>query len=171
MDTIGGAPAHPLLVHVPVVLLPLAALGVIVMLIKPAWHRRYRWAVLTIGAVGAIGAIWSASAGEDLEGRLRRAGERNTWEDHAEAGETARNVAILFAILLAAYVLIPWYLERRDRARQAKVDAPVASPSAVPRWAMIGLSVLVLAGAVGSVATVIDAGHSGAKSVWEEDGG
>ena len=59
MDTISGLPAHPLLVHVPVVLLPLAAVGVIVMLIRPAWHRRYRWAVLTIGAVGTLGAILS----------------------------------------------------------------------------------------------------------------
>ncbi len=55
MDTLFGLPAHPLLVHIPIVLLPLAAIGVIVMLIKPEWHRRYRWVVLAMGVVGALG--------------------------------------------------------------------------------------------------------------------
>jgi uncharacterized membrane protein len=59
MDTLFGLPAHPLLVHIPIVLLPLAAIGVIVMLIKPAWHRRYRWIVLAMGIVGALGAAFA----------------------------------------------------------------------------------------------------------------
>jgi uncharacterized membrane protein len=172
MNTIFGLPAHPLLVHVPVVLLPLAAIGVVVMLIKPSWHRRYRWAVLTVGALGAIGAVWAASAGEDLEGRLRREGSRASWGSHAEAGGTARTFALLFAAVLAAYVLIPWYLERRDRARGDAGAAVAPTEHAlgrVPRWLMIGLSVLALGGAAASVVTVIDAGHSGAKVVWNEN--
>jgi hypothetical protein len=36
MDTISGLPAHPLLVHIPVILIPVAAVGVIIMAIKPA---------------------------------------------------------------------------------------------------------------------------------------
>jgi hypothetical protein len=44
VDTISGLPAHPLLVHIPVVLLPLAALGVVGMALRSSWHRRYRWA-------------------------------------------------------------------------------------------------------------------------------
>lgn len=174
MDTISGIPSHPLFVHIPAVLLPLAALGVIVMMIRPAWHRRYRWAVLSIGILGAIGAIISANAGESLEHTLRAAGEANTWEDHAEAGELARTVAILFVSLLAAYVLIPWFLERRAAATVPSIATPTTGASGVettgaPKWLMPLLSVLVLAGAVGSVWTVIEAGHSGAKSVWTED--
>lgn len=173
MDTISGIPSHPLFVHIPAVLLPLAALGVIVMLIRPAWHRRYRWAVLTVGVLGAIGAVMAANAGESLEHTLRAAGEQNTWQDHAEAGELARTVALVFVSLLAAYVLIPWFLERR-----ASTTAPAAgieggeqaSSTAAPKWLMPLLSVLVLVGAAGSVWTVIEAGHSGAKSVWSEDG-
>ena len=67
MDTISGLPAHPLLVHIPVILIPVAAVGVIIMAIKPAWHRRYRWAVLALGLAATIGTILAANAGEGLE--------------------------------------------------------------------------------------------------------
>ena len=161
MKTFFGVPAHPLLVHVPAVLLPLAAVGVVVMLIRPAWHVRYRWAVLAIGFVGAVGAILAASAGESFEhqivakkGRAAAAG----WEDHAAAGETARLFAILFFVVLAAFVLVPWYLERRR--------AQSANSATLPKWASAVLAVLALAGSVGTVTTVILAGHSGAKAAW-----
>ncbi|MEP7111896.1 MAG: DUF2231 domain-containing protein [Ilumatobacteraceae bacterium] len=164
MRSFFGIPAHPLFVHIPTVLLPLAAIGVVLMVIRPVWHERYRWAVLTIGLVGMVGAILAAEAGEDLadkiiakEGAAAAAG----WEDHAEAGETARLFAIIFFLLLAAYILIPWFIERR-RARGA------ASAMTLPKWASIGLVVLVLAGSAGSVVTVILAGHNGAKAVWCE---
>lgn len=162
MDTFFGIPAHPLLVHIPAVLLPLAAIGVVAMVIKPAWHARYRWAVLGIGLVGAVGAILAANAGESLENRIRNlegAAAAEGWEDHAQAGETARLFAIIFFIVLAAFVLIPWFVERR----QAQ-DRPLTMPKAVRPI----LAVLVLAASAGTVITVIQAGHTGAKSVWCE---
>lgn len=160
VDTFFGIPAHPLLVHVPAVLLPLAALGVVVMVIKPAWHQRYRWAVLALGFVGAVGAILSASAGESLERRIvanEGAGAAGGWEDHAQAGETARLFGIIFFVVLAVFVLIPWYIERR---------AAQGRPIAVPKVVAPILAILVLAASAGTVYTVIEAGHSGATSVW-----
>jgi len=162
MDTFFGIPAHPLLVHIPAVLLPLAALGVVVMVIKPAWHHRYRWAVLALGFVGALGAILAASAGESLEDRIvakEGASVAGGWEDHAQAGETARLFGIIFFVVLAAFVLIPWYVEHR-----AAQGRPITLPKAVTPL----LAVLVLAGSAGTVFTVIEAGHSGATSVWCE---
>lgn len=163
MDTISGIPAHPLLVHLPVVLLPLTALGVVTMVIRPAWAQRFRWPVLALGVVGMLGAILSASAGETLEERLRASGQADTWADHAQAGEQARNVAILFVFLLALYVLVPWWLQRSRPSRPG-----AASPPSPPTWLGATLSVLAVAGAIGSVITIVDAGHSGAKAVWTE---
>ena len=37
-----------------------------------------------------------------------------------------------------------------------------------PKWIMPVLAVVAIGAGVGSVATVINAGHSGAKSVWED---
>jgi uncharacterized membrane protein len=176
VDTIFGFPAHPLLVHIPVVLLPLAAVGVVVMAIRQAWYLRYRWAVLAVTAAGAIGAVFAAEAGDSLEERLRRAGEQNTWEDHAGAGETARTVALVFLVAVAAYVLIPWIAERLGRGSAAgrSVGAAAAeSPPTrrLPRWVLPVLAVVTLAAGAASVVTVIDAGHSGAKSAWSDTGG
>ena len=162
MKSFFGIPAHPLLVHIPAVLLPLAAIGVVFMVIKPVWHQRYRWAVLSIGFAGTIGAILAAQAGESLEEKIvakEGIAAAAGWEDHAASGETARLFAIIFFILLALFILIPWFVERR---------AATSTPMVVPKWATVLLAVLVLAGSAGSVITVILAGHSGAKSVWCE---
>lgn len=163
MRSFFGIPAHPLLVHLPAVLLPLAVVGVLLMVVKPAWHLRYRWAVLVIGAIGTVGAILAAGAGESLEEQITATegqAAAGGWEDHAQAGETARLFAILFLIALAAYILVPWFTERK-RSTQP-------SAKSLPRWVTIGLTVLVLAGSVGTAATVTLAGHSGAKAVWCE---
>jgi uncharacterized membrane protein len=160
MDTFFGLPAHPLLVHVPIVLLPVAVVGVVVMVIKPAWHQRYRWAVLALGFVGALGAILAAEAGDSLEERLtaqQGAAAARQWHDHAEAGETARLFAVIFFVVLAVYVLVPWYLERRRTHDR---------PSTQPRFVALLLAIVALAASVGTVVTVVQAGHSGSKSVW-----
>jgi hypothetical protein len=162
MNSFFGIPAHPLLVHVPVVLLPLTALGVVVMVIRPAWHRRYRWAVLGVGVIATFGAILAASAGDSLGERVEAkngAGGEGVWEHHAELGDTARLVAIIFVIVLAAYVLVPWYLERR---------AAQDNPLGVPSWLTAVLAALALLASAASVYTIIQAGHSGAKAVWCE---
>jgi hypothetical protein len=167
MDTISGLPAHPLLVHIPVILIPVAAVGVIIMAIKPAWHRRYRWAVLALGLAATIGTILAANAGEGLEEKLMAMGEANTWEEHAQAGETAQTVAIVFLVALLAFILVPWFLERRAAKAGAAADGTPTVKGA-PKWIMPVFAVVAIGAGVGSVATVINAGHSGAKSVWED---
>ena len=81
------------------------------------------------------------------------------WESHAEAGETARLFALIFLLLLMAYILVPWFVERRAHQQR---------PIALPKWTAAALAVLVLAGSAGTVITVVQAGHSGAKAVWCE---
>jgi hypothetical protein len=162
MDTLFGLPAHPFLVHVPIVLLPLAAIGAVLMAIKPEWHARYRWIVLAFGAAGTLGAILAASAGESLADRIVGvAGPEvaRTWQEHADRGETARNIAIVFFVLLAAYVLVPWWQQR------GRSDGTAASADRL-RWLGVCLAVLAIVGGAGSVTTVIRAGHSGSQAVW-----
>lgn len=183
MDTLFGLPAHPFLVHIPIVLLPVAAIGVVVMVINRRWYERYRWAVLAIGAVGTLGAILAANAGEELERRIvavEGAAAASSWEHHAELGDTAQNVAIAFLIVLAAFVIVPWLMDRFGGSRPA---ADRAGDGAIPasehatrmsagrgrnRVVHIALAVLTVVAAAGSVTTVIQAGHTGSKSVWED---
>jgi uncharacterized membrane protein len=168
MNYINGLPLHPLIVHIPVAMLPLAFLGVAVMMIRRAWYERYRWAVLVVGAIGTLGAILAAATGESLESDIRRtegtAALRSVHE-HAEAGDVARTVAIFFFVALAAWVLIPWYLDRRRVGQETDGSARDGRGANLLRTAlMITTGVLATA----SMVTVYQAGHSGATSVWHE---
>jgi uncharacterized membrane protein len=70
INNLFGLPAHPLLVHLPVVMVPMAALGAIILAIFPKFFTRYGWWVTGIAFIGAVGAILAAGSGEALEQKL-----------------------------------------------------------------------------------------------------
>jgi heme A synthase len=155
MDTFFGIPAHPFFVHVPAVLIPLAAVGVVIMLIRPTWWERYKWATLTIAGAGMLGAIFAASSGEGLEEGVEATANRAELRAHVEAGEAARAVSIIFfLIVFAAVVVVPWLMKRR------------AAATGAPKWLRPVVAIALVAGAGAASWTVFDAGHTGAKSVW-----
>jgi uncharacterized membrane protein len=171
MEKFFGLPAHPLLVHIPVAMLPLAALGVGVMLIRSSWYERYKWAVLFIGAVGTVGAIIAGSTGEALQKRIgikEGAEAARAVHDHAEAGDLAKAMAIVFFVALAAYILVPWYLHRKSATADASSTEPLNTQAAGPRWLRSLLMALVAVTAVVSMVTIVNAGHSGAAKAWED---
>ena len=168
MNSIFGIPAHPLFVHIPVVLIPLAAVGVIMMVFRPSWWERYKWATLTIAGVGMVGAIIAAGTGEELEEAVEDTAPRQLLRAHAEAGEVSRTVSIVFfAVLVAAIVVLPWWMKRRANATSAGVVGATTDGSS-PKWLRSVVSVVLVATALGASWTVYDAGHTGAKSVWSD---
>ncbi len=170
MDTISGIPAHPLFVHIPAVLLPLAAILALIMLIKQAWFDRYKWVLLATAGLGALGAILAASSGESLEESIEKAeGAQRAIREHAEAGETARLFGIVFFVVVAAWIFVPMFLARRRGGSGSTIDGATGTP-AQPKWMRPVIAGLVVLSAGAATITVIDAGHSGATSVWEEEG-
>ncbi len=165
MDSIFGLPAHPFFVHIPVVLIPLAAVGVIVMTIRTSWWERYKWATLTVAGVGAVGAIISAGTGEELEEAVEDTAPRQLLSAHVEAGEVSRTVSILFfVVLLAGVVVLPWLMRRRNGGAAACASHVMTSP----RWLRNVVSLVLVVVALGASWAVYDAGHTGAKSVWSD---
>jgi uncharacterized membrane protein len=153
-DSFLGVPAHPLFVHVPIAFIPLAALGAIALALQPRWRPSYGWLVVLFTALGAAGAQLATGSGESLEeGRqIRDIG------DHPELGELARTLGvILLALVVTLYLLERW----RDHSRLRRV----------PAWVTPVVAALTVVGAIGATAAVVAAGHTGAKSVWEEDDG
>ena len=69
-DSVLGLPAHPLLVHAAVVLVPLLALGAVAYAAVPRLRQWIRWAVvlLAIGAPGA--AFFAVQSGDAFRARL-----------------------------------------------------------------------------------------------------
>lgn len=163
MDTIGGLVAHPLLVHVPVVLVPLAAVGVVAMALRPAWQQRFAAVVTALAGVGAVGAVAASRSGEALEERFEASGQTvsGTLERHAEMGESAPLVVIAFVVVLLAWTLFAAW---RRRVGEERAVAVAKRPRVVGA-ALCAVSVLV--GVLAAVA-VVRTGHSGAESVWED---
>ena len=67
MDTIAGLPAHPLIVHFPLVAIPLAAILVVLFAGIPSWRSVLAYLITAIGAAVAISVVLAANSGESLE--------------------------------------------------------------------------------------------------------
>ncbi len=151
INNIFGLPAHPIFVHAAVVLLPLAALGSILVAAKPGWRKYYAPLVMAI-AIAAVGSVGLAQgSGEKLEDRIV---ETKLVEAHTDAGESVLPWAFAVALVATATASLP-LVQRR-------------LPKISPRNLTLGLvfaSVVVGAGSTWVVASV---GHSGAKATWED---
>ncbi len=97
MDELFGLPAHPLLVHAAVVLVPLAAIGVVLIAFWPAARARLGVAVVVIAAVGTVFAYLAMESGEYLEEQVK---ETEQVEEHAKLGDSG--LAAAAAVLVGA---------------------------------------------------------------------
>lgn len=165
MNKIFGLPAHPLLVHLPVVLVPLALVGAVLMAVSSRLRHRLRWVVAPIAVLGGLGAILAAGAGESLEEGLPDSG---AIERHAEMGETARLLSVIFAIVVVLFVVGEWWLKRRSERRAGEGVNPEQTRSRWARWAAPVAAVVCVACGAAATWTIVDAGHSGARATWGE---
>jgi len=161
-NTLSGLPAHPLLVHIPVVLLPLAAICAVAMLIRPALLRTFGWFVVGLAGVGFIGALFAASTGDELKETREAAGQSisATLRDHAEQGDAVQVYAGIFFVLVLAWVGFAWWRRRVGEERATSVARK-------PKIVATALAALAILAGAATTASVTIAGHNGAKSVWE----
>ncbi|MFG1674053.1 DUF2231 domain-containing protein [Micromonospora sp. NPDC049282] len=149
-DSVNGLPLHPLVVHAVVVLLPLAALGVVALAVRPAWRGRFGWLVVLVAALATAAIPLATQSGEDLEHRVGDPGR------HAELGDQL----IWFALpLLLVAVALVWLHRRADRPAG---DRPKTGSGALG----VVVAVLAVAVAAANLVQVYRVGDSGAKAVW-----
>jgi len=158
IESLLGLPAHPLLVHAAVVLVPLAALALAIVGWKPAWRKHYAFPVALLAVAGAVFAFLAKSSGEPLEDQVKRAaqsaGVQAHFGEHAEQGDTAFVFALIFAFAATAV----WAVDRfGDRWR-------------LPKWAPLVTYCVAMLPAILALATMFVAGHSGAELVWKDVG-
>lgn len=144
-DSIAGLPVHPLVVHFAVVLLPLAALALILLVAVPRWADRFGGVTLATLAAGTVAAFVAKQSGEALAERVGSPGTHASWGDQLPL------LAVGLLILTGA-----WYLlHRRDRK---------AGQSRSATTTIVGLLAAVLALVVTGVTVVV--GHTGAQAAW-----
>ena len=158
---IHGLPAHVLLIHLVVVLVPVAAL----VLIAQAWSPVVRrWAgiggpLLCLGALVMVPV--TTHAGYWLRDHLpTQLGHSAAVTRHAHLGaELLPWVAAMFVLSLVVF----WLGRTAPEARRPVVLPPTAGIAAVQML----VAVLATAAAVGSVVQTYRIGDSGAQAVWK----
>lgn len=157
-STFFGLPAHPFMVHAAVVLVPLAAVLLVLTGWRAAWRKAYALPITALAVIGGVSAFLAKESGESLEESVRdaarAAGERARFGDHPEQGDTA----FIFAMLFALTAIVFWAVDRFGKGRGLPAWAPLAA---------YGLASVV---GVIAVVTISVAGHSGAELVWKDLG-
>ncbi|UOZ06956.1 hypothetical protein [Amycolatopsis sp. WQ 127309] len=156
MKTLNGLPAHVLLVHAIVVLLPLAAILLVVNALWPAARRKLAGPAAGLSVLVAVLVPITINAGEWLQAHVA---PTPLVRDHAELGKTAAFVAIPVAILS----LLVWW-RHREELRGARGARTFLAPAAT--WVTVVLAVLSIVAAGAAGYDVYRIGDSGAQASW-----
>ena len=165
-DEFFGVPTHPLAVHAPVVLVPIAAVVAVVLAIKSDWRVRVGWlmpaAVLVLVALLFV----AKESGESLlvseDESLFLLGSQQQIADHQDLANATFVLAIVWFVLTLGVAIRDW-MSGRDRS----VQPLSADAAAMPRDTMATvLAVLAAIAAVITTIWLIRTGHAGAESRW-----
>jgi len=163
MDSIAGLPAHPLIVHAVVVLVPLAALGALAALLFPRVRGQIGWYVAAAAVLNVVLVPLATGSGESLEHRVSETAEL---EKHTDMAEGLLPFVLALAVGAVALMLIDRYRRRQggvEGASRSLLTAPwVAIVVAIVVAVMVGL------GGVGSLVQTLRIGHSGASATWDD---
>jgi len=159
LDNVYGVPTHPLIVHIPVVFIPLTLLLAIAAVAWPRGRKVLSLAVAGAATIGMLGAQVAVMSGQNLEERVR---ENSLIGQHAELGEGTRTFAILVFLVAVAFVVRQWRRELPIPGGQRTRDL------LAPRAIGIVLALVLLGSAALTTVWVVRTGHVGAKAVWNE---
>ena len=159
LESLFGLPAHPLLVHAAVVLVPLAAIGTVAIAVWGAARRRIGWIVVVLGFVAFASALLAQASGEPLEEQVD---ESELAEEHGELGDTMPWFALPIPIFATGVMVL-------DRKRAKDDAAGIVHPAWMGPAVIVVSAAAVLSSVVGTV-RVAQVGHSGAKATWEDVG-
>jgi hypothetical protein len=151
IHTAFGLPAHPLILHVPVIFVPLLGLAAIALAIRP--RERFLLPVAVFSVVTLAATLLTVGAGEAFqEDRAKQLGRRvpldPTLQDHMDAGRAVRVAMILLTLTLVASLFAKRW----------------------PSGVRIALRVLTVLLAATAVFFVIRTGHLGATLAWGPEG-
>ena len=158
MSVLFGLPAHPLLVHLTVVAIPLAAVLAMVIAGFPRVPGLIKLITLVLGALSvALVPLMESSVPDSA-----------AVERHAQLGETLLPWVIGLLIAIVAVLAADRWL------RPARPGGSATSGAGrfrlASRVVTVGVAVTAIAVAAGTLVQTVRIGHSGAQATWSSPG-
>jgi uncharacterized membrane protein len=141
-------PVHPLVVHLTVVLIPVAALSVVLAAVWPAARRRLGLLPPILALLALVLVPVTTAAGTWLADRMGRT-------PLVDRHEALGNSILPWIIALAVVAIAGWAWHRFARAK-GRTRKTVST--------VLAIGAIVIA--AGAVTTIVQIGESGAKAVW-----
>ena len=157
-----GLPAHPLFLHVPVILIPVTIVAALISMAKPEWLSRYGIALSIVSIFTMSSVFLTMQAGGALRAALDLHGEAaRLINEHSQAADI---LAILY-VAFTATLIVAFAACRISAGRPTGlgiVDRLLSSPAV---FATLRVAVVVLA--LGAGFMTFRTGDLGAKAVWQ----
>jgi hypothetical protein len=161
-----GLPAHPLLLHVPVIFVPILTLVALAAAIRPRllagrWTLLAGFSVVTMAATlltVAAGFAFERDRVKGLPAQLARVMDQRI-ESHQQSGQTVRFTVIVLTAALVAAMLA----QHRPDSGIGRLLGSGAG--------FVALRLVIAVFAVAALFFVIRTGHLGAKLVWNQPAG
>ncbi len=170
-----GLPAHPLFLHVPVILIPVASIAALVLVARPRLFARHGvWVgAVTVLALGATDL--TIGAGKALRSDLHLGGEGTPFGGagsqaslvarHAHAADMLRLLLIAFTGVLIIAIALYRHADGSSTGIGFADSVLARARALVPSLAPLRVVLALLA--VGCLYFVFHTGDLGAKAVWQ----
>jgi hypothetical protein len=156
-----GLPAHPLFVHVPVILIPATVIAALVLMARPDWFGRYGIALALVSIVAMSSIFLTMQAGGALQDALHLHGRAATLiSEHSQA---AKILAIVFTAFTAV-LIVTFAAYRISGGRPTGLG--IVDHLLRSRSTFAGLRILLVLLALGAGFMAFRTGDLGAKAVW-----
>lgn len=149
-ERFGDLPLHVLVIHLTVVLLPVAALTVILFALVPRWRHVLRWPALVLGVGTVVCAFVAKESGEAFVNAVPTLAKAVAL--HQSRGNLLFWYCLIFAVVaVAAFLLLGRTGDKATKSRPLEL---------LTQAAVVVIGVLVLW-------QTVRTGDAGAKAVWE----
>lgn len=156
-------PAHPLFVHVPVILIPATVIAAVVFVFRREWLSRYGIALAVVSIVAMSSIFLTMQAGAALRGELNLQGRAaKLISEHSQA---AHILAIVYVVFTAT-LIVTFAAQRISGGRPTGLG--ILDSLLSPRPMLTALRVVLVLLSVVAGYMCFRTGDLGAKAVWEE---
>lgn len=162
-DTFFGVPTHPLIVHAPIILIPLSAIASVVVLFRSSWRERTTVPFAIFALVMVALLYFARETGQAVRASGNVLGDV---ERHTELADQTFVLSIVWFVLAAVAAAVAWFgRENPPESSSAELLSTAAVSIDTDRIVLV-LNVLATVALVVTTVWLVMTGHTGTESRW-----